>query len=146
KQVTVYYNPNKRSEAVLEREVPAFLWKTAVGVVLGLAAIIVGAIFGFKGLGRLIEATIPNTEKAPFVTACIGFALLFGLVVLACQRNAARARRWPVAPGRIETSDVTSYQRRSRSTKQSVPRWKTLYRPNIVYGYDVAGVHYRGDK
>ena len=51
-----------------------------------------------------------------------------------------------MAPGRVETSDVTSYQLRNRSSEDSVVRWKTVYRPNVVYGYDVAGVHYRGDK
>jgi len=146
KQVTVYYNPNERGEAVLERELPSWLWKAAAGVVLGLGAIIIFAIFGLKGLGHLVAATIPNAGKAPFVTACIGFALLFGLVVFAFTRVAAQAKRWPTAAGRIETSFVTPYQLRNRSTGESTPRLETRYRPNIVYGYDVAGVHYRGDK
>lgn len=146
KQVTVYYNPNKRDQAVLERDMPAWAWKGAAAIVLGLAGIILLGIFGFKGLGHVMAAHVPNTEKAPFVTACIGFALLFGLVVFAFQRVAAQARRWPAVSGFIETSDITTYQRRNRATKDSVVRWKTLYRPNIVYGYDVAGVHYRGDK
>jgi hypothetical protein len=146
KAVTVYYNPNKRDEAVLERDLPTWLWKASAGVVLGLGAIIIGGIYGAKGLGHLVAATIPNTERAPFVAACVGFALLFGLVVFAFQRVAAKAKTWPAVPGRVETSDIASYQLRNRSTEDSVVRWKTLYRPNVVYGYDVAGVHYRGDK
>jgi hypothetical protein len=146
KAVTVYYNPNKRSEALLERELPTWLWKVATGVVLGLGGIILLAIFGFKGLSHLLAATIPNGENAPFVTACVGFALLFGLITFACQRAAAQAKRWPIASGLVEASSITSYQRRSRSSEDREVRLETLYRPNIVYGYDVGGVHYRGDK
>jgi len=145
-EVTVYYNPNNRAEALLERDVPSFLWKGAAGIVLGLCAIIVGSIYGFKWLAVLVAATIPNTEKAPFVTACIGFAMLWGLVLVGMQRAASKTQRWPTAPGRVETSDVQSRQVRSRSTNQRSASWKTRYRPKVVYGYDVAGVHYRGDK
>jgi hypothetical protein len=144
KDVTVYYNPNKRDEAVLERDVPAVLWKAAVGIVLGLSAIILGAIFGLKGLGRLMEAIVPNTDKAPFVTACIGFSALFALVVFGFQRAAARAKTWPTAPGRVEKSDVHSYESIDRDDK--TPRRRTMYRPEVVYCYAVAGVQYRGDK
>ena len=31
-------------------------------------------------------------------------------------------------------------------TDEPFTTWKTRYKPNVVYGYDVAGVHYRGDK
>jgi hypothetical protein len=146
KAVTVHYNPNNRAEAVLERELPSFLWKGVIIIVLVLAGVILGAIFGLKGLTSFLEATIPNATKAPFVTACIGFAALWALMVFGMQRAAARARLWPTAPGRVETSDVRSYQVRSRSTGESSASWKEKCRPNVVYGYDVAGVHYRGDK
>jgi hypothetical protein len=67
-------------------------------------------------------------------------------VVFGMQRASARARLWPTAPGRIESSSVQSYKLRSRSTNETSPSWKDRYKPNIVYGYDVDGVHYRGDK
>ena len=144
KEVTVYYNPNNRAEAVLERELPSFLWKGVVIIVLVLAGVILGAIFGLKALSRFLETI--HTANAPFVTACIGFVTLWALMVFGMQRAAARARQWPTAPGRVETSDVQSYQVRSRSTGESSASWKAKSWPNIVYGYDVAGVHYRGDK
>ena len=144
KDVTVYYNPNKRDEAVIERDLPPFLWKGVAGIVLGLSAIILGAIFGFKGLGRVMETIVPNTDKAPFVTACIGFALLFALVVFGFQRSAARARTWPTAPGRVEKLDVRSYEKIDRD--DNTTRRQTMYRPDVVYSYAVAGVQYRGDK
>ncbi|MBX9843307.1 MAG: DUF3592 domain-containing protein [Xanthobacteraceae bacterium] len=145
KEVTVYYNPNNRAEAVLEREFPAFVWKGVAGIVLGFAAVIVGGIYGFTWLGGFIAATIPSTENAPFVTACIGFALLWTLILLGMQRASARARQWPTAPARIEKSGVRTYEKRDRSSKGTT-RWRTMVRADVVYSYAVAGVTYRGDK
>jgi hypothetical protein len=54
KGVTVYYNPSNRAEAVLERELPDFLWKGVAIIVLVLAAVILGAIFGLKGLAGFL--------------------------------------------------------------------------------------------
>jgi hypothetical protein len=120
------------------------MWKGAAIIVLVLSGIILFAIFGLKGLGRVMEAVVPHNGNAPFVTACIGFALLFALVVFGFQRTAARARKWPTAPGRVEKSDVRSYEKLDRDA--NTPRSQTMYRPDVVYSYAVAGVQYRGDK
>jgi hypothetical protein len=144
KAVTVYYNPNNRAEALLEREFPAFVWKGLILFVLGLGSLIAGCIFGFKWLGRFLETAIPNPANAPFVTACIGFALLFGLVLLGMQRASARARQWPTAPARIESSGVRSYEERDTSSNGR-SRMRTMARPDVVYSYAVGGVQYRGN-
>lgn len=141
--VTVYYNPNKRDEAVIERDLPAFLWKGAAVIVLVLSGVILLAIFGFKGLARFIETAI-HINNGPFVAACIGFAALFALFVFGFQRAAARARAWPTAPGRVEKSDVRSYE--SIDHDSTTSRSQTMYRPDVVYSYAVAGVQYHGDK
>lgn len=144
KPVTVYYNPNKREQSVLERDVPPGLWKGVAIIVLVLIALIVGGIVGFKQLGAFVASTIPNAADAPFVTACIGFALLCALVIYAIQRNAARARSWPTVFGRIEKSGVHEFQSLDRDHGHA--RWRTQYRPDILYSYEVAGVRYTGDK
>jgi hypothetical protein len=144
KAVTVYYNPNNRAEAVLEREIPPSIWKGVIIIVLVLAGVILGAIFGFKGLARLLEVTIPNTEKAPFVTACIGFALLWTLMLLGMQRASVRARQWPTVAARIEQSGVRTYEERDTNSNENT-RLRTMVRPDVVYSYAVAGVTYRGD-
>jgi hypothetical protein len=129
---------------VLERDLPPFMWKGVAAIVLVLSGIILGGIFGLKGLGRFMETAIHNSGNAPFVTACIGFSLLFALVVFGFQRAAARAETWPTAPGRVEKSDVRSYESIDHDAKTS--RSQTMYRPDVVYSYAVAGVQYRGDK
>ena len=60
KDVTVYYNPNRRDQALLERDAPPGLWKGATYVVLGTVVFIVVAVFGFKKLGALVEVDGPQ--------------------------------------------------------------------------------------
>jgi uncharacterized membrane protein len=145
KMVTVYYNPRKYNEAVLERDLPPGIWKVATIGVLVIVVLIVGAIVGFRKLGELIAATIPNPATAPFVTACLGFALVAALMIFGIQRNVARMRAWPTVPGRIGSADVREFQALSESDAGS-RRWVTRYRGSIVYSYEVAGVRYSGDQ
>jgi hypothetical protein len=142
--VTVYYNPNKREQAVIERDLPPFLWKGVTIIVVMLIAIILGAIFGFHKLGDLMAMVVRNPDRAPFVAAAVGFALLFALGVYGFQRSAARTKSWPTAPGRIISSGVRAFES-SSSNEGGAGRWTTQYRAEIIYTYDIAGVCYTGD-
>ncbi|MCZ7659261.1 MAG: DUF3592 domain-containing protein [Xanthobacteraceae bacterium] len=142
--VTVYYNPRKRAQAVLEREAPPGMWRTATIVALVLVGVIVAAVVGFRKLGELVAALVPNPAQAPFVTACIGFALLATFVISGIGRHASAMRRWPTVPGRIESVDVRAFQ--TTSTSGGRKRRVTRYRPNVVYSYEVAGLRYTGDE
>src|SRR6185295_13430861 len=75
KAVTVYYNPNRREQAVLEREPPAGMFMGITIVIVVLIAIILGGVFGFRKLGELMATLVANPSEAPFVTACTGFGL-----------------------------------------------------------------------
>ena len=143
KAVTVYYNPNHRDRAVLERNAPPGLWKGIAIIVVVLVGIILAGVFGLKRLGALVAATIPNVAEAPFVTACVGFALVWALFTYAFQKAGARARKWPTAPGRIETSGVREYHASGSHENAEV---RTYYRPDVTYSYEVGGIRYTGDK
>jgi Protein of unknown function (DUF3592) len=145
KAVTVYYNPRKRSQAVLEREIPPGMWKAITIIVVVLIALIVGSIIGFRKLGDLMSGLVRDPAGAPFVTACVGFALLSALIIYAIQRNVGRMRAWPVAPGRIDASDVREFEELSTSDDHR-SRVETRFRSSIVYSYEVGGVRYTGDK
>ncbi len=140
KDVIVYYNPRKPAEAVLERDVPPGIWKGVTILVLVLVGLIVGSIVGFNKLGDFVRGIVRNPGEAPFVTACVGFALLSALIIWAILRNAARQQSWPVVTGRIESSGVREFQ------ELDDRRWRTRYRAEIVYSYEVAGVRYTADK
>ncbi|MDB5600751.1 MAG: hypothetical protein JWN71_2795 [Xanthobacteraceae bacterium] len=144
KPVTVYYDPNERSKAVLERDLPPGIWKGVTIIVLVLAGLIVGSIVGFRKLGDVMSAFVRDPTQAPFVTACIGFGLLAAFFIYGIQRHVGRMTAWPTARGRIEESDVREFQALSQSGSHR--RWTTMYRPDVVYSYEVAGVRYIGDK
>lgn len=140
--VTVYYNPNKRSEAILERSIPSFVWKGLALFVVIYAAIVFGSIYGYRGLVDTLATVVPNPAKAPFIAICIGFALFAGLIVYAIQRQAFQTLRWPKAPGRIESATIRSFEK--LETRGKTKRWVTYYRPEILYSYEVGGVRYTG--
>ena len=145
KDVTVYYNPNRREQSVIERDMPAGIFKGIAIVVLVLVGLILGGIFGFRKLGDLTATLVRNPSEAPFVAACVGFGLLAMLVIFGIQRHAARQRSWPIAPGKVTSSDVHQYEEWSSSDSGS-RRLQTMYRADVVYSYEVAGVRYTGDK
>lgn len=141
--VTVYYDPNHRDRALLERDAPAGLWRGVTIIVLCLIGLILGGVFGFKQLGIFVASSVPNVAEAPFVTACVGFALVSALFIYAFQQAGARAPVWPTVQGRIETSGIREYHASDSNEHSQV---RTFYRADVTYCYDVAGVRYTGDK
>jgi hypothetical protein len=127
KAVTVFYNPRKPAEAVLERDLPSWIWKALIIIVAVLVALIFGGWFGISKLGDLMATLVRNPGQAPFVTACIVFALLAALGIFAIQRNAARQRSWPTVRGKVERSGVHEFQELQR--RDSGPDvYRTAYR------------------
>ena len=142
KAVTVYYNPNKRDHAMLERDLPPGMFKAVIIFVVALVALIAGAVVGFGKLSALVTSLVPNTGNGPFVAACLGFAALASLFIYAIQRNAALQRAWPITSGRIESSGVHAFESRDNDDG----RLRTKYRAEVIYSYEVAGVRYTSDK
>lgn len=87
KNVTVYYNPENRDQAVLERDPPKHLFQ-----ILGLfiAALVAGgivAVDGLSGIENWLEHTLPNSKNAPFVIGFSFFALCCGLMARAVGKD-----------------------------------------------------------
>ena len=143
KAVTVYYNPNKRTQAVLERDLPPFVWKGILIIIGVLVALIVGGVVGVEKLASFMRGIVRNPAEAPFVTGCLVFAALTALFVYAFMKQIARAKRWPVVQGQIASVDVTNYVNKSDDDGRT--RYTTMYRPQVVYSYDVNGVRYKGE-
>ena len=84
----------------------------------------------------------------PGVVALVigGFGLAVFAIVVSSLREAAAMKRWPVAEGRVLSAKVEEY-RTSVSRGTGGPRDRmTLYRPVLVYEYDVAGKRFRGSR
>lgn len=75
-----------------------------------------------------------------------GFGLAILAIVVSSLREAAAMKRWPVAQGRVLSAKVEEYrQSTSRGTGGARDRM-TLYRPVLLYEYDVAGKRFRGSR
>ena len=75
-----------------------------------------------------------------------GFGLAVLAIVVSSLREAAAMKRWPVAEGRVLSAKVEKY-RQSVSRGTGGPRDRmTLYRPVLVYEYEVAGKCFRGSR
>src|SRR5437588_6060588 len=84
----------------------------------------------------------------PGVVALVigGFGLAVLAIVVSSLREAAAMKRWPVAEGRVLSAKVEKY-RESVSRGIGGPRDRmTLYRPVLLYEYEVAGKRFRGSR
>ncbi len=86
-------------------------------------------------------------HRAGVVTLVIGgFGLAVLAIVVSSLREAAAMKRWPVAEGRVLSAKVEKY-RESVSRGTGGPRDRmTLYRPVLLYEYEVAGKRFRGSR
>jgi hypothetical protein len=139
KVVTVYYNPRRPREAVLEREVPKGVFGCVVWlVVLGTAGIL-GAFFGFNQITIFLTERVNNAPMVVGLTAMGLVTLLFGWGM---HRQAAAARRWPQVTARITRSEVDEF----RGSLDNDSKRTTLYRPQLAYTYEFNGVSYTGSQ
>jgi hypothetical protein len=143
-EVTVYYHPADPNKAVLERDLPAWIWYVGGGCVLAMIAMpLLAVFFYYQGLDWL-RPHLRHPERAPFVTAAAGFGLLVFLFGLAFFRMVRQASRWPAVPGQIVQSGVDTFQQWSES--DTGRRWRTFHKSSIVYAYRVNGREYCGDR
>lgn len=140
--VTVYYNPMKPDQAVLERDAPKGVWGCLIWMVVGGSAAILISFFGFNQLTRYLSGVIAYPDRSAMVVALGAMgaaAAAFGLVI---HRQAFRAMNWPRVTGRIVTSELDVFQGSLSDDKML----RTLYRPLISYAYTYEGVNYAGDQ
>jgi hypothetical protein len=139
KVVTVYYNPRKPREAVLERDPPKGVFGCVIWGVVISVGLILFAFFGFNQLAIFLAGRIHN---APFVVALSTMGLMTLLFGFAMRRQSALATKWPKVTARITESEVDEFQGRIADKGPMT----TLYRPQITYTYEFNGVNYQGSQ
>jgi uncharacterized protein DUF3592 len=77
---------------------------------------------------------------------CGGFGLLMLALVVSSLLEAAAMKRWPVVKGRVLSSAVQEYRADTTTGSAGGRRMMTLYRPVVVYEYQVGGQRFRGDR
>src|SRR5262245_35349894 len=132
KVVTVYYNPRKPKDAVLERDVPKGVFGCVIWMVVIAVALILGSFYGFN------QITIYLTDRvqhAPMVVALSAMALVTIWMGFVMRKQGTDAGKWPVVTGRIDRSEVDEF--RGSISKDSA--LTTLYRPLISFSYEFNG-------
>ena len=142
--VPVYYDPKNPQDCVLERDLPkgfGSIWAFA-GV---LAMVMLGIALFFLFPAQALAWLAPYFPKG----AHPHFALFFaagGLMLLAFARGsreqAAGAKRWSKAAGRVVSSRVEGRTERTTRNEAAI----TVYEPVVDYAYTVAGREYRGSR
>jgi hypothetical protein len=87
------------------------------------------------------------SDNALLTLVCGGFGLAILALIFSSLREAAAMKRWPVVKGRVLSSKVEEYRTDAGSGNFGGPRGRlTLYRPVVVYEYEVDGQRFRGDR
>jgi hypothetical protein len=87
------------------------------------------------------------SDNTLMALVCGGFGLVMLALVIVSLREAAAMRRWPTAKGRVLSSMVEKYRADAGSGHFGGTRARmTLYRPVVVYEYEVDGQRFRGDR
>ena len=140
KAVTVYYNPNKREQAMLERDLPPGTFQGCHHLPGGPGRA------GRRRRVRLRQAFnlghqpgADNTSNAPFVTACLGFAAPASLFSSTRSKGTLPCN----GPGQPQPAGSNPRACMNSSCATTMHgRLRTKYRADVAYSYEVAGVRY----
>ena len=75
-----------------------------------------------------------------------GFGLAVLVIVVSSLREAAAMKRWPVAQGRVLSAKVEEYRTSVSRGAGGARDRMTLYRPVLLYEYEVTGKRFRGSR
>ena len=75
-----------------------------------------------------------------------GFGLAVLAIVVSSLREAAAMKRWPVAEGQVLSAKVEEYRTSVSRGAGGARDRMTLYRPVLLYEYEVAGKRFRGSR
>jgi len=151
-QVTVYYNPDKPSQAVLEAGAPEGVWRTMIIFILVLIVLLVGTTVGFDHLVTWLQDRLARPQRVVPAAALGALALFMLLLGAALRRQLAEAALWPSVQGEVVSARVEQFASRERKMNQSGTdgtvdmHWRQYYRPDVEYRYKVGGIDYRGTR
>ena len=141
--VRVYYDPAHPGRSVLERDMPRVVY-LGVGILL---CFFLGAALLFPlGLSGAVEAlapVLPHPERAPIVVMLGAMGLFTLWMWLAVQREVWAARSWSSTRGKVLVADLESFQDAEPDSHQ---RSTNLYRPSVVYSFEVNGQRFMSDR
>lgn len=139
--VTVYYNPNRRGEAVLERDMPPGIWGCLGWMVLIAVAGVFGSAISLHKITDFVSTKLPRPEMSGMTVALAAFGAAIALFALAFHRQAAKVRTWPVVPGKIKTSGLEEFR---AAPEKGRSRGATQFQSKVSYSYRYNNIDYTG--
>jgi hypothetical protein len=142
--VTVHYNPENPDECILERDDQGNIGKAWRAVIVLVAWILAGFVAIDLG-AEWLETVIPDPRRVPVVVGLILFSLVtvsFGRML---TKQARAMRKWPRTAGRIVRSEVDTTVQEHHRPGMARDYDVKMYRPRIVYVYEVGGNSFEGD-
>ncbi len=138
KPVTVYYNPARRNEAVLEREMPKGLSGCVGTLVAVVVAVIFGSVIGFNTLTEYAASHLADPKRSLPTVALAIFGTAAALFALALHRRASLAQRWPTVKGMITASGLEQF----RGAASEGRRGSMMFKAHLRYAYRYNNVDY----
>jgi hypothetical protein len=142
--VTVYYDRNRPSQSVLERDMPVRGFEIAIliGVLIGLGCLFL-LLISDNVMAALagLAATSPQAWGAAF---CVILAVAIAVFAYGLNRKGAETRTWPSVTGVVTASDAELVK-----VGRQYAWWvlnRKLVRDRTTYSYSVSGVAYRSDR
>ena len=144
-KVTVYYDRNKPSDNVLEREMSMRAFEITFLIGALVAAVAVLGMLLTENVGAIVAQYVPQngrTSGGIFVAVMAAFMVLFANAIY--QRGQATLT-WPKVEGIVASSQVDavrSYYLRGNG----IAYYWYVFRSRTIYDYRVNGVAYNSDR
>lgn len=137
--VTVFYNPNKRGEAVLERDMPKGMWGCLGWMVVIAVALVFGSAIGLHKITDFVSTRLAKPEMSGMTVALGAFGVAIALFALMFQRQSSAAKKWPVVQGRIKTSGLEEFR---AAPEEGRSQGTTKFQSKVQYSYRYNNVDY----
>lgn len=143
-EVTVYYDRNRPTQSVLERDMPMRGFEIAilVGILIALGCVFLLLISDNVMAG--VAGLIPNSPQASGALFCAILAALIAAFAYGLHLKGEETRTWPNTKGLVLASDVVTV-----NVGRQYNWWvlnRRLIRDRTTYTYSVGGVTYRSDR
>ncbi|CAN5500067.1 DUF3592 domain-containing protein [soil metagenome] len=143
KAVTAYYNPSKRGEAVLERDMPKGLWGCIGWMVVIAVVLVFGSAVGLHKITDFVSTKLPHPQMSGMTVALGAFGAAIALFALMFQRQASVAKKWPVVRGKIRASGLEEFRAAPEEGRSS---GTTKFQSKVSYSYRYNNIDYTGSQ
>jgi hypothetical protein len=143
--VTVYYDRNRPSDSVLEREMSARAFEITFLIGALVAVLGVLGMLLTEDVGALVARYVPQNGRTSGGFFVGVMALLVAAFANAIYQRGAATFKWPKVQGIVTSSRVDMVKARM-TNGFGFTRFRNMFRARTIYDYTVNGVRYTSDR